>query len=174
MQLGASRETRTLNPFGTDFLGQHVYHSTTDALFAMHELYVHSTHCALTYFFRGLSHMKLKNGLRDRIRTCDPSVPGRELYQTELHTEKLHNMAEVVRFELTGPFEPPGFKAGAFGHSAKLPKHDGARGGTRTHRTLILSQVRLPITSHAQKILTWWIVRESNPPCPSAIPYQAR
>ena len=30
------------------------------------------------------------------------------------------------------------------------PKYDGARGGTRTHRTLILNQVRLPITSHAQ------------------------
>ena len=72
-------------------------------------------------------------------------------------------MAEVVRFELTGPFEPPVFKAGAFGHSAKLPKNYGARGGTRTRKTLVLSQVRLPITSHAQKILTWWIVRESNP-----------
>ena len=31
-------------------------------------------------------------------------------------------MAEVVRFELTDPFEPPVFEAGAFGHSAKLPK----------------------------------------------------
>ena len=31
--------------------------------------------------------------------------------------------------------------------------HVGARGGTRTRRTLILSQVRLPITSLAQKAL---------------------
>ena len=66
-------------------------------------------------------------------------------------------MEEVVRFELTDPFEPPVFEAGAFGHSAKLPKNDGARGGTRTRRTLILSQVRLPITSHAQNTVeTHW------------------
>ena len=31
--------------------------------------------------------------------------------------------------------------------------HVGARGGTRTRRTLILSQVRLPITSLAQNAL---------------------
>lgn len=31
-------------------------------------------------------------------------------------------MAEVVRFELTDPFESPVFKAGAIDHSTKLPK----------------------------------------------------
>ena len=31
------------------------------------------------------------------------------------------NLAEAVRFELTGPFEPPVFKTGAIDHSATLP-----------------------------------------------------
>ena len=30
-------------------------------------------------------------------------------------------LAEAVRFELTGPFEPPVFKTGAIDHSATLP-----------------------------------------------------
>ena len=36
--------------------------------------------------------------------------------------------------------------------------HVGARGGTRTRRTLILSQVRLPITSLAQICLLLYLV----------------
>ncbi len=31
------------------------------------------------------------------------------------------HLAEAVRFELTGPFEPPVFKTGAIDHSATLP-----------------------------------------------------
>ena len=45
---------------------------------------------------------------------------------------KTINVAEVVRFELTDPFESPVFKAGALDHSAKLP-YSGTLGGTRTH-----------------------------------------
>ena len=33
----------------------------------------------------------------------------------------LDTLAEAVRFELTGPFEPPVFKTGAIDHSATLP-----------------------------------------------------
>lgn len=44
---GASRETRTLNPFGTGFLDQRVYHSTTNA---MNELYSKTT-CVWRSFF---------------------------------------------------------------------------------------------------------------------------
>ena len=38
----------------------------------------------------------------------------------------VHALAEAVRFELTGPCEPPVFKTGAIDHSATLP-----RGGRR-------------------------------------------
>ena len=33
----------------------------------------------------------------------------------------IEDLAEAVRFELTGPFEPPVFKTGAIDHSATLP-----------------------------------------------------
>lgn len=53
--------------------------------------------------------------------------------------------------------ESPVFEAGALVHSAKLPSimvnKYGALGGTRTHRTLVLSQVWLPITSHARNFV---------------------
>ena len=38
-----------------------------------------------------------------------------------------------------------------FQHTRRKTKKSGTRGGTRTRRTLVLSQVRLPITSLAQK-----------------------
>ena len=52
----------------------------------------------------------------------EPATPR---FQAENSTKLSYaqkDMEEVVRFELTDPFEPPVFEAGAFGHSAKLPK----------------------------------------------------
>ena len=45
------------------------------------------------------------------------SMWGREL----LSRSSIGELAEAVRFELTGPCEPPVFKTGAIDHSATLP-----------------------------------------------------
>ena len=45
---------------------------------------------ATAYVYR-FHHDIIKHGLRGRIRTCGPSGPDRELYQTELRTEKRTN-----------------------------------------------------------------------------------
>ena len=64
--------------------------------------------------------------------------------RTELHTEK----------RWCAPWdsnpEHSVFETDPTTNCSRGTKKNGARGGTRTHRTLILSQVRLPITSHAQ------------------------
>jgi len=44
----------------------------------------------------------------------------RRIYVTTEHG-LMGILAEAVRFELTGPFEPPVFKTGAIDHSATLP-----------------------------------------------------
>ena len=111
---GASRETRTLNPFGTGFLDQRVYHSTTNA---MNELYSKTT-CVWRSFL--LFFWSEQRDLNSRYAWS----------QTKCHTR----LGDA----------PNNFPA------EYVLQNDGARGGTRTRKTLVLSQVRLPITSHAQ------------------------
>jgi hypothetical protein len=47
-------------------------------------------------------------------------APKKQIYVGAEH-RLMGILAEAVRFELTGPFEPPVFKTGAIDHSATLP-----------------------------------------------------
>ncbi len=59
-------------------------------------------------------------------------------------------------FELSVPFGTAVFKTAALDHSANCPY---ALGGGRTHKTRILSPIRMPVPSQEQT----WVVRDSNP-----------
>lgn len=49
----------------------------------------------------------------------------------------------------------------------------GAQGGSRTHKTRVLSAIRMPIPSHGHD-LTWRIVRDSNSrPAFARLPFQS-
>ena len=110
---------------------------------------------ATAYVYR-FHHDITKHGLRGRIRTCGPSGPGRELYQTELHTENLQDTGTPrgTRTHNIRILNPTRLPIAAEAHEPGTPR------GTRTHNIWCLKPARLPIAAEARK--HWCAWRGSN------------